>query len=365
MKPPRVVHLVPAPFGGTDGVTGGAERYAFELARHMAEVVPTSLLTFGEADRVEWIGPLRRRILRSRWFVRGQRSNPLAAAMLGELARADVIHCHQQHIAASSLAAAAARLARRRVFVTDLGGGGFDVSGYISTDSWYHGHLHISRYSRHVSGHDGRSGAHVIGGGVDIEVFRPDPARRRDGTVIAVGRLLPHKGTNYVIEAVDDRTPVEIIGREADSRFLADLQQMARGKRVVFRHDADDTALVTAYRRAGCVVQASVYRDMYGNETKVPELLGLTLIEAMACGAPCICTSVASLPEVVEDGVTGLVVPPNDPRALGDAIRRILSRPEESARMGEAGRRRVLERFTWPAVVERCLRIYTAPAGDW
>ena len=49
----------------------------------------------------------------------------------------------------------------------------------------------------------------------------------------------------------------------------------------------------------------------------MPELLGQTLIEGMACGTPAICTDVASMPEVVEDGVTGFVVPPNDPAYLG------------------------------------------------
>ena len=59
---PRVVHLVPALFGG-DGTVGGAERYALELARHMAEIVPTTLLSFGERKRNETVGALRIRVL--------------------------------------------------------------------------------------------------------------------------------------------------------------------------------------------------------------------------------------------------------------------------------------------------------------
>jgi starch synthase len=97
---------------------------------------------------------------------------------------------------------------------------------------------------------------------------------------------------------------------------------------------------------------------MYGSETRVPELLGLALLEAMACGAPSVCTAVASLPEIVEDGVTGYVVPPNDPTALRAAIRCILDDPARAARMGEAARMRVLDKFTWPAVVRRCLDAY-------
>jgi glycosyltransferase involved in cell wall biosynthesis len=106
------------------------------------------------------------------------------------------------------------------------------------------------------------------------------------------------------------------------------------------------------------VVLPSVYRTMYGTESKVPELLGQTLLEGMACGAPAICTNVASMPEVVEDGVTGFVVPPNDPQTLGGKLAWLRDHPAEACAMGQASRTRVLELFTWPAVVRRCLQIY-------
>jgi starch synthase len=107
-------------------------------------------------------------------------------------------------------------------------------------------------------------------------------------------------------------------------------------------------------------VLPSVYRDVYGGETRVPELLGQTLLEGMACGAPGLCTDVASLPEVVVHGETGLVVPPNDPVALRAAIRWMRTHPEDRARMGRQARRRVVERFNWPGVVRRCLDLYAA-----
>jgi glycosyltransferase involved in cell wall biosynthesis len=80
----------------------------------------------------------------------------------------------------------------------------------------------------------------------------------------------------------------------------------------------------------------------------------------MACGAPAVCTDVASMPEVVEDGVTGFVVPPNDPRALRQKLVWLRDNPERRREMGEAARRRVLERFTWPSVVRNCLEIYSS-----
>ncbi|MBI2403598.1 MAG: glycosyltransferase family 4 protein [Gemmatimonadetes bacterium] len=355
----RVAHLVPAPFG-TGGVVGGAERYALELARAMATRVPVTLVTFGDQDRHERDGALDVRVIGRPWYVRGQRTNPVSVRLFAALRDASVVHCHQQHVLASSLAAVFSRMTGRRVFATDLGGGGWDVSGYLSTDRWFHGHLHISEYSRRVFGHATNPRARVILGGVDTAKFAPDPSVPGSGEVLFVGRLLPHKGINDLIEALPPDLRLRIIGPPGDSRYAADLHRLAAGKPVAFQPDRDDDALVRAYRRALCIVLPSVYRTMYGEETRVPELLGQTLLEGMSCGTPALATSVASLPEVVQDSVTGFVVPPNHPAALREKLEWFRGHPAEAATMGAAGRARVLEQFTWEAVVNRCLAAYAS-----
>jgi glycosyltransferase involved in cell wall biosynthesis len=354
-----VAHLVPAPFGD-GGVIGGAERYALELARAMSREVETTLVTFGERDLVERDGRLTLHVLGNPMYVRGERFNPLSWRLFAALRRASVVHCHQQHVLASSFAALYCRLTGRRVFVTDLGGGGWDISGYVSTDAWFHGHLHISAYSRDVFGHTGYPRAHVIGGGVDTEKFAPNPgvARQYD-EVVFVGRILPHKGLNYLIEALPAGMRLQIIGPAPDPVHLRDLRRLAANKAVTFQHDASDAAVIAAYRRALCVVLPSVYRTMYGRETRVPELLGQTLLEAMACETPVLATRVASLPEVVEDDVTGFLVAPNDPAALRAKLEWFRANPDRARAMGAAGRRRVQQHFTWDRVVRRCLAIYS------
>lgn len=139
----KVAHLIPALFGA-DGIIGGAERYAFELARHMAAHVPTTLVTFGDEDREETIDTLRVRVIGRPWYVRGQRTNPFSFGLFSALRSADIVHCHQQHVLASSLVALWCRATGRRVFVSELGGGGWDISAYVSTNGWYAGHLHLS-----------------------------------------------------------------------------------------------------------------------------------------------------------------------------------------------------------------------------
>jgi glycosyltransferase involved in cell wall biosynthesis len=354
---PVVAHIVPAPFDPEDGIIGGAERYSFELARHMAERVPTRLITFGNRARTTSDGPLQIKVLPA-YYVRGQRSNPVSLGLWRELRDVDVVHCHQQHVVASSVAAVLARLRRQRVFVTDLGGGGLDVSAYISTDRWFHGHLHISEYSRRVAGQVGNPRARVILGGVDVEKF--SPAAGGVDAVLFVGRLLPHKGVHDLIDAVPADLPLRVIGKAMDAEYLNMLRARAAGKCVSFLHDTDDVQLVEEYRRALCVVLPSVYTTPDGRTTAVPELLGQTLLEGMACGRPAICTNVASMPEVVVHGETGFVVPPNDPPALGRAVAALLHDRQLEGRMGAAGRQRVLTMFRWEQVVERCLEAYAA-----
>ena len=78
----------------------------------------------------------------------------------------------------------------------------------------------------------------------------------------------------------------------------------------------------------------------------------------MACASPVICTRVASMPEIVEDGVNGFVVEPGDVNMLRARLVWLAAHPLEAVAMGAAGRKAVLARFQWPQVVERCLEAY-------
>jgi glycosyltransferase involved in cell wall biosynthesis len=82
----------------------------------------------------------------------------------------------------------------------------------------------------------------------------------------------------------------------------------------------------------------------------------------MACGAPVIGSSVGGIPEVIADGITGFLTPAGDVRALAEGIKWLREHPGEAAKMGAAGRQRILEKFTWPRVVQRCLEIYRSAA---
>ncbi len=356
-----MLHVAPALYGADGRIGGGAERFAYELARRMAHVVPTRLVSFGPSDERLRDGELSVRIIGAPTYVSGHPYNPFSRKVLRELARADVVHCHQQHIFVSKAAAVMRRVAHKPVFVTDHGGGAWDFTGRLPFAAPFDAYLHVSDFSRRIAGQLDDPRARVIYAGVDLGRFSPPKVEGLRERVLFVGRLLPHKGVDTLIEALPKGAGLDIAGAVHDERFRADLAALARGRDVRFHHDWTDEEVREAYRSAACVVLPSVYRDRYGGESRVPELLGQTLLEGMACGAPGICTRVGGMPEVVRDDVTGFVVEPGHVDQLHDRLAQLLQDPSSARRMGQAAHRHVVDEFSWDRVVERCLDAYRRP----
>jgi len=99
------------------------------------------------------------------------------------------------------------------------------------------------------------------------------------------------------------------------------LWELARDKEVEICQNLDNVALVNVLQRALRIVLPSVYTDVFGQYSAIPELLGLALLEGMACELPALATNVGGMPEIVEDGVSGFLVPPNDSGVLRDRIK--------------------------------------------
>ncbi len=182
-------------------------------------------------------------------------------------------------------------------------------------------------------------------------------APRRDSIILYTGRLAVVKGTVPLLQAIP-----QVHGEHPRARFvLAGPCQMSEGpghwglerssevggRPVAWLGHVPWPKLVDWYRRASVFVMPSYY-----------ETFGISCLEAMAFGLPVVATRAGGLPEVVEDGVTGLLVPPGDPQALADAIRRLLADPELRRRMGQAGRERVVAEFTADRVVRETIAVY-------
>jgi len=361
----RVCHVSPTYFA-PESVLGGGERFAEELARAMAVhgrgVAGVKLVSFGpRAFRERPLPRYERVILRSRTR---DRMTPFSTALFRELRGADVIHCHQYFVLPTFLAALAGRLRGQRVFVSDLGGGGWTPGYQIDQSRSITAHLPLSEYA--ARGLPGRNRRHrVLWGGVDPERYPMRPMRpvpEHDGSVVFLGRLLPNKGVHVLVEGLPPDVTLHVIGPESDPAYRERLGALARGtpgKDVHFHGPLPDEAVIDRLGRAMALVHPTPV-DAQGS-AGANELFGLALVEAMARGCPVIASDAASLPEIVADGACGLLVPPNDPPALGRAISRLRDDPALWRRLSAGARQRVEERFTWDRVVERCLEAYTAP----
>jgi glycosyltransferase involved in cell wall biosynthesis len=325
----------------------------------MSERIPTRLVSFGDEEERWRDDDLYLRILPRTRYVSGSRFNPISPDIATEILQADIVHCHQQNILASSVSALFGRLAGKTIAVTDHGGGGLDFSRYASTDRFFHCHLHVSAFSRATAGQEHDPRARVILGGVDSRRFSPeDRGVVRTTRALFVGRVLPHKGVHDIIEALPPGVGLDVVGPETDREYGSALRSLAVGHDVSFLGAVSEAELLQRYRSAMCVVLPSVHHNRFGSQTRVPELLGQTLLEAMACGTPAIATSVGGMPETVVDGLTGYVVPPGDPTTLGARLERLAAAPSLADRLGSAAVEHVRTAFNWGRVVDRCIDAY-------
>ncbi len=358
-EPRSVAHVSPAYFSDQSYI-GGGERYATCLAEALAADVPTVLVSFGAERKSFRQGALRVEVYPKTARL-GRRSLP-SLGFLREVSRADVVHCHQYWTPTTTLILFAAAFLGKRVFVSDLGGATYFLAKQIPLHNLVDGFLPISAFGAAMMPPGVPS--KIIYGGVEPQFLEPVPEPAHTGGALYAGRLLPHKGINYLIEGLPPNVPLELVGRVYDPKYFALLQELAQGKAVTFHTQASDQELIASYRRARVGILASVYDDVYGVHYDMPELLGLVLLESMACGTPVICTDVGAMPEFVEEGVTGFIVPPNNPRALGEKVALLVNDPALSRRMGEAGRARVAQLYSWPAVARRCLDAYRNSPGN-
>jgi glycosyltransferase involved in cell wall biosynthesis len=233
---------------------------------------------------------------------------------------------------------------------------------------WYMQRLVAARVDRIITGSDNsaRSIVEVLGlprehvrpilDGVDVEAFRPaQGVRKEPGSLLFVGNSEDlNKGARYLIAALGrlrGKVPFRLTLVDREPEDLKVVPPLVRRYRlandVTYTGHVSNEELVRLYSRSQVLVSPSLY-----------EGFGLPAAEAMACGTAVVATSAGAFPEVVADGLTGVLVPPADPDALAGAIRTLLEDPELCRRMGEAGRRRVVRRFTWRQTARQTVALY-------
>jgi starch synthase len=219
---------------------------------------------------------------------------------------------------------------------------------------------------------------HVVRNGIDTDAYRPvteadalerlgvDPARP---IVAFVGRITRQKGVGHLVAAGHAINP------DAQLVLCAgapDTPQLAHEVRVAVAELADVRPGVFWVQR---MLSAAEVRQVLSAATvfvcpSVYEPLGIVNLEAMACGTAVVASYVGGIPEVVSDGRTGLLVRfdehdvPAFRQGLADRVNELLADPARARAMGEAGRRRAVEQFSWSAVAEQTIEVYRRVLGS-
>lgn len=202
---------------------------------------------------------------------------------------------------------------------------------------------------------------HVARLGIDPAVFEPRPFRVHPSPfeIVCVGRLAPVKAQLVLVDAVDR---LVARGRDVRLRLVGDgpdrkrlerrVEALGLGGAVVFEGWQNQDRVREIYRGADAFALASF-----------AEGVPVVLMEAMATEIPCVSTRITGVPELIEDGVDGLLVAPADAAELALALEGLIDDPELRLRIGRAGRRRVLEQYDLEANVEVLARLFRGLAS--
>jgi alpha-maltose-1-phosphate synthase len=351
----RVAFLSARYFDDTSTI-GGGERGAINLARGL-------VVASGGATTVRIVSygakPVQRDLLPGVELVVvpvregfAQMDDAFSTAILDAIADCDLVHIHQPLTRAGEAGVVCSRLLRKPVCMTDHGSAGsgmahhlLDLADRIIAESEFSASLLRTRHR-----------VDVVKGGVDGSFFTPPPAPVPRDRVVFVGRLMAHKGIDRLIAALPDDVPLVICGRPYQQDYVRLLRGLATGRPIEIIDDADDVRVRDLYRRAVAVVLSSVYRDYHGTVYRAPEIMGLTLLEGMACGAPGICSRVAAMPEFVDDGVTGYVY--DTLEELHDRLNLLHHDSDLVSRLGGAARHMIETKYDGRFVGARVLEIY-------
>jgi alpha-maltose-1-phosphate synthase len=207
---------------------------------------------------------------------------------------------------------------------------------------------------------------HVIRNGIDTTEYAPDPATwvldqygvdRARPYVLFVGRITRQKGLPVLLRAaaelVSEAQLVLCAGAPDTPEQLAEVTELVDGLRAWRSGVLWIPEMVPKPEVIQLLTHAAVFAC-----PSVYEPLGIVNLEAMACATAVVASRTGGIPEVVADGETGLLVPPDDPSSLAEALNALLRDPDRARAMGQAGRKRAVAEFGWQAIAVQTAALY-------
>lgn len=353
----RVAFLTPMHFD-EQSYLGGGERYPVNLAYGVVGAsngtVEIDIISYGASARSVELSPgVRLKVL----TLANPGSNPLDALsweLPAAIADADLVHVHQAFTRSSEIALLVAKQQQKPICVTDHGGATSRLASSLKSLDLADRIICYSDFGASLI--EAATQINVVKGGVNAEFFQPPVASPQRDHVLYVGRLMPHKGIDQLVAALPAGIPLIVCGRPYDRDYHRFLETLATGKDVRFLTEAGDEEIRELYRTAWATVLPSVYIDCNKAVHLAPELMGLSMLESMACGTPAICSRVAAMPEFIRHRETGFVY--DSLAELTGHLELLATNSEVCDQMGARARADIDERFSREVVGRRVLSIY-------
>jgi alpha-maltose-1-phosphate synthase len=266
----------------------------------------------------------------------------------------------------------------RRPWKAEQLGGGYRISSWVESTAYRHADavIAVSEGMRadvlQVYPFVAPERVHVVHNGIDTQMYRPVPdtsALARHGIepdrpyLLFVGRITRQKGVPHLLHAahrIDPQAQLVLCAGEPDTPELA---AEVAAEMAALSAERSGVVWITGMLPRAELLQLLSHAAVFCCPS-VYEPLGIVNLEAMACQVPVVASSVGGIPEVVEDGVTGLLVPysesaPEEFEAgLAEKINELIRDPQRAAAMGKAGRDRAVAEFSWDTVARQTVHIY-------
>lgn len=349
-------------------VVGGYGLHVFEMSKQQAkmghEVVVYTAKTNSEPEN-EWLDGFR--VVRFRPLIKIF-GNSITFSMFNKLIqnknRFDIIHAHSHLFFSTNLCALVKIIGSSPLVLTSHG-----LNSQTAPD-WFQkmynatGAKWTFKYADKIICYTkeeqkeimslglSRNKIAVIHNGINTDFFTPKENGKNNNSLLWIGRFTPKKGCEYLIDAfklLKIRYPhlkLLMVGRGPNrDRIIKKIKENNMTDSITIKDFIPNNEIQKVYRESDVFVLPSL-------EEGVPR----TILEAMACSVPIVCSNLPQLVNIVED--CGFLVPKGDPKAIAEKVSEILSQKKVAKELGENGRKKVIENYSWKDTVEKTIELY-------